>query len=56
METSASLVLELKAVLAECRVNVLVTIPDRLKTIIIHLDMVGVKTDQCGFTKVNRSC
>ena len=36
VEKSASLAFELKAVLAECPVNVLVTIPDRLKTIIIH--------------------
>ena len=53
METPASLAFELKAVLVECAVNVLVSTPDRFKTI-IHLDIVGVETDLCGFTKFNR--
>ena len=54
--TPTPLVFELKAFLVECPVNVLVSTPDRFKTIIIHLDIVGVKTGPCGFTKLNRSC
>ena len=56
VETPTPLVFELKAFLVECPVNVLVSTPDRFKTIIIHLDIVGVKTGPCGFTKLNRSC
>ena len=54
VETPASLAFELKAVLVECAVNVLVSTPDRFKTSIIHLDIVGVETGLCGFTKFNR--
>ena len=56
MGTPASLAFELEAVLVECPVNVLVSIPDRFKTIIIHLDIVGVETGPLGFIKLNRSC
>ena len=56
METPASLAFELEAVLAEGPVNVLVSTLDRLETIIIYLDIVGVETGPEGFTKLNRSC
>ena len=56
VETSASLAFELEAVLVECPPNVLVSMPNRFKTIIIHLDIAGVETGPCGFTKLNRSC
>ena len=52
----AFLVFELEAVLVECSVNVLVSMPDRFQTIIIHLDIAGVETVAYGFTKLNRSC
>ena len=39
-----------------CPVNVLVSMPNRFKTIIIHLDIVGVETGPCRFTKLNRDC
>ena len=50
----ARLAFELGAVLVECPVNVLVSVPDGFKTIIIHLDIVGAETSQSGFT--NRGC
>ena len=37
----AFLAFELEAALVECSVNVLVSMPDRYQTIIIHLDVVG---------------
>ena len=52
----AFLVFELEAVLVECSVNVLVSMPDRFQTIIIHLDIAGVETVAYGFTKLDRSC
>ena len=55
METPASLVFELEAVLAERPVNVLVSTLDILKTIIIYLDIVGIETGPEDFTKLNRS-
>ena len=44
----AFLVFELEAVLVECSVNVLVSMPDRFQTIIIHLDIAGVETVAYG--------
>ena len=52
----ASLAFELEAILVECHVNVLVSMPDRFKTIMIYLDIIGVETGPCDFTKLNRSC
>ena len=54
--TSASLAFKLETILVECPINVLVSMPDRFKTIIIHLDIGRVKTGPCRFTKLNRSC
>ena len=56
VRTPSSLAFEFKAVFVECPVNFLVSMPDIFKTIIIYLDIVGVETGPCGFTKLNRSC
>ena len=56
MGTPTPLAFELRAVLVECPVNVLVSVPDGFQTIIIRLDIVGAETSQSGFTKLNRSC
>ena len=56
VRTPSSLAFEFKAAIVECPVNVLVSMPDIFKTIIIYLDIVGVETGPCGFTKLNRSC
>ena len=50
------LALELKADLVEWLVNVLVSISDKLKTVMIHLDIVDVDTPRCGPMKLKRSC
>ena len=53
----ASLAFKLENILVEYPIIFLVSMPDRFKTIIIHLDIGKVKTGPCPcFTKLNRSC
>ena len=56
MKTPVALAFELEAVLVECPVNILASMPDRFKTVIIHLNVIGVGNATCSFIKLNRSC
>ena len=54
--TPDALALELKADPVEWLVNVVVSISNKLKTVMIHPDNADVDTLRCGPIKLKRSC
>ena len=54
--TPGSLALELGVDLVKWLVKVLVSIPDKFKTVIIHLDIADADTPRCEPMKLIRSC
>ena len=56
VETQDTLALELEADLVDWLVNVLVSIPEKFKTMIIHLDIFDSDTPRCRPMKLSRSC